>query len=212
MKIKSTLLVVATSLVFCSQSFAGDLLDRMLGMGGCGCAPSCCEAPAAGPGCGSDAAMASACSDPCARPRLVDFRFRINWAAIPRPNLFNRGCDAGCDTGCAPAAAPSCGTNGPIAAAPACGVNEVAAAPSCGADAAAADCGCAADPCCRPSLNLLGRLGNLRARIAARPRLLGGCCDSGISSCCESAAPACGTDAPAAAPAAAPIQPTPAAH
>lgn len=210
MKIKSTLLVVATSLVFCSQSFAGDLLDRMLGMGGAGCAPSCCEAPAAGPGCGSDAAMASACSDPCARPRLVDFRFRINWASIPRPNLFNRGCDSGCDTGyeTGPAAAPSCGTNGPIAAAPACGVNEVAAAPSCGTDAA--DCGCAADPCCGPSLNLLGRLGNLRARIAARPRLLAGCCDSGISSCSESAAPACGTDAPA--PAAAPIQPTPAAH
>ncbi len=200
MKIKSTLMVVAASLVLCSQSFAGDLLDRMLGMGGC-CAPSCCEAPAAGPGCGSDAAMASACCDPCARPRLVDFRFKINWCALQRPNLFNRGC---CDSGCGAAVAPSCGSNGPIAAGPSCGTNApVAAAPSCGADSAA--CGCAPDPCCRPSLNLLGRLGNLRARIASRPRLLGnGCCDDPCAtSCCGTAAPACGVDAP---------QPTPAAH
>jgi hypothetical protein len=186
-----------------------------LGMGGCGCAPSCCEAPAAGPGCGSDAAMASDCCDPCARPRLVDFRFRINWCSIPRPGLFNRGCDTGCDTGCGAAVAPACGTNAPMAAGPSCGVNAPAAAPSCGTEAA--DCGCATsacDPCCRPSLNLLGRLGNLRARIAARPRLLGGCCDPcATASCCETAAPACGVDAPAAAPASdAPVQPTPAAH
>jgi hypothetical protein len=218
MKIKSMLLVVAASLAFTSQSFAGDLLDRMLGMGGCGCAPSCCEAPAAGPGCGSDAATASACCDPCARPRLVDFRFRINWSAIPRPNLFNRlgsaGCDSGCDTGCAAPAGPSCGNNGPVAADPSCGNNgPVAADPSCGSNGAAApaagpscgadaaDCGCAAtaDPCCGPSLNLLGRLGNLRARIASRPRLIGACCDSGCdaapASCCgAAAAPACGTN------------------
>lgn len=211
MKIKSMLLVVAASLAFTSQSFAGDLLDRMLGMGGCGCAPSCCEAPAAGPGCGSDAATASACCDPCARPKLVDFRFRINWSAIPRPNLFNRlgsGCDTGCDTGCAAPAGPSCGNNGPVAADPSCGCNgpaAPAAAPSCGVDAA--DCGCAADPCCRPSLNLLGRLSNLRNRIASRPRLIGGCCDSGCASACDSgcgSAPACGVDAPA--------QPTPVAQ
>jgi hypothetical protein len=243
MKIKSTLLVVAASLAFAGQSYAGDLLDRMLGMGGCGCAPSCCDAPAAGPGCGSDAATAADCCDPCARPRLVDFRFRINWASIPRPNLFNRccdsGCDTGCDTGCAAPAAPSCGTNGPIAADPSCGnngpvaadpscgCNGATAAPSCGADAADCGCGAVADPCCRPSLNLLGRLSNLRARIASRPRLLGACCDSGITSCCDAgpasccgSAPACGVDAPAPAagepaaaePAAAPIQPTPAAH
>lgn len=207
MKIKSTLFVVAASLALCSQTFAGDLLDRMLGMGGCGCAPSCCEAPAAGPGCGSDAAMAADCCDPCARPRLVDFRFKINWGAFPRPNLFN-GCGTiGCDTGCAAPAAPTCGTNAPIAAGPSCGCNGTvaAAAPSCGADAT--DCGCAADPCCRPSLNLLGRLSNLRARIAARPRLFaGGCCDA-PADCCGTAAPACGVDAPAAA-----VQPTPAAE
>lgn len=215
MKIKSMLLVAAATLAFTSQSFAGDLLDRMLGMGGCGCAPSCCEAPAAGPGCGSDAATASACCDPCARPKLVDFRFRINWSAIPRPNLFNRCCDSGCDTGCAAPAGPSCGNNGRVAAGPSCGCNGAAAAgPSCGADAAACGCGATADPCCRPSLNLMGRLSNLRARIASRPRLLGGCCDAAASCCdagpasCCGSAPACGTDAPAAAP----VQPTPAAE
>jgi len=183
MKIKSTLFVVAASLVMCSQSYAGDLLDRMLGMGGCGCAPACCAAPVAGPGCGSDATFANDCCDPCARPRLVDFRFRMNWGGGHRHGLFNRG-DHCCDTGC----------GAPVMAAPTCGTNAVAVAPACGCDAAPACC----DPCCRPSLNLLGRLGGLRARMACRPRLFNGCCDPCGTSCCgPTMAPACGTDAPA---------------
>ena len=207
MKFKSTLIAVAATMLICSQSYAGDLLDRMLGMGGCGCQSSCCDAPVAGPGCGSDMIAAPSCGcdtgcDPCARPKLIDFRFKVNWCSLPRPCFggCSTGCDTGCDTGCAAPAAPACGCD--TVAAPACGCAPPAA-PACGCDtvAPAADCGCATtcDPCSRPCL--LDRLHMLRARIAARPRLFGGCCDMG---CCDSgcdtgcgvATPACGTDAP----------------
>ncbi len=226
MKIKSTLIAVAASLVMCSQSFGGDLLDRMLGMGGCGCETSCCDAPVAGPGCGSDMALA-ACDtgcDPCGRPKLIDFRFKINWRALPKPsfNFLNRGCNTGCDTGCdtgcaSPAAiAPACGSNNvrPVMASIGdCGCGSAAAAPSCGTDAAA--CGCeTADACgsCGPSFNLLSRLRGLRGRIAARPRLFSNCgggCDVGCDTGCGSsiATPACGSDMPSGS--AIPAQPAP---
>ena len=116
MKFKSTLIAVAATMLICSQSYAGDLLDRMLGMGGCGCQSSCCDAPVAGPGCGSDMIAAPSCGcdtgcDPCARPKLIDFRFKVNWCSLPRPCFggCSTGCDTGCDTGCAAPAAPACG-------------------------------------------------------------------------------------------------------
>lgn len=209
MNFKSTLIAVAASMLICSQSYAGDLLDRMLGMGGCGCQSSCCDAPVAGPGCGSDMVAAPSCGcdtgcDPCARPKLVDFRFRVNWCSLPRPCFgMGNGCNMGCDTGCA-APAADCGCAAP--AAPACGCDTVAApAADCGCDTGCDPC----DPCC--GFGLMDRLRNLRARIAARPRLFGGCCDMGCG--CDTGcgttivAPACGTDAPAPTPAA---QPAPA--
>lgn len=220
MKIKSTLIALAASLAVCSQSFGGDLLDRMLGMGGCGCETSCCDAPVAGPGCGSDMALA-ACDtgcDPCSRPKLIDFRFKINWQALPKPsfNFRNRGCNTGCNTGCDTGCDSGCASA--VVVAPTCGSNNVlpvmssigdcgcgsAAAPSCGTDVASS-CGCEAPAvdACAPSCNLLSRLRGLRGRIAARPRLFarcgGGCdtvCDSGCGS--SVAAPACGSDMPAA--------------
>ena len=47
-------IILTTTLVLgmmSSQSFGFDLLDRMLGMKGCGCATSCCEVE---PACGCD--------------------------------------------------------------------------------------------------------------------------------------------------------------
>lgn len=220
MKIQSTLFAVAATLALCSQSFGGDLLDRMLGMGGCGCQTSCCDAPAAGPGCGNDFAMGgcdTGCDTGC-RPKLVDFRFKINWQAMPRPafNFLNRGCNlgcgsvGGCDSGCG-TSAPACGSD--VISAPMMSIGDSGCG-SCGAPAASCGCGSApllggCDTGCGPSLQLFSRLRGLRGRIANRPRLFGNCglgacggCDTGCDSGCGStfapmAGPGCGSDMPA---------------
>jgi len=140
MKFNHALVAIIASVALCSQAEA-QLLNRIMGMGGCGSKTSCCDTPVAGPGCGTNAVAApcdtgcnDGCDTGCGRRKLVDFRFRINWDAIPRPAFRLRsfgcgGCDTGCDSGCGAPAAPACGTNAVSAGCGDCGTK---AAPSCG--------------------------------------------------------------------------------
>jgi len=81
MKFKIMVGSLVLGLGLCTQSFAFDLLDRMLGINGCGCnngcaAKSCCEKPA---GCAAPAACVQkpSCVAPaptCAAPAPTDVR------------------------------------------------------------------------------------------------------------------------------------------
>ena len=158
-----TLTMVLASSV-CSQSFGFDLLDRMLGMRGCGSASSCCDIgcpPPCDPGCGVEVAC-----DPCAAAP----------GCCPEPacgcevacDPCHAGPACGCEVACDPCACPPshCGKRGGLLSKlfshrkrsccdaavcePACGL-EVAcgpcgAAPGCCPEPA---CGCevACDPC-----------------------------------------------------------------
>jgi hypothetical protein len=101
----------------CTQSYGFELLDRMLGIGGCGCETKCCDAKAAR-GCSAKAAGCAAKSPTCCAQK-----------AAPAC-----GCEAKAPT-CVQKAAPTCGCE--AKAAPTCGCE--AKAPTCGADPA---CGC----------------------------------------------------------------------
>ncbi len=70
------------------QSFGFDLLNRMLGGHGCGCASTCCDTSIAGPSCGSELAGC----DPCGK------------GAGPSCGAELAACDP-----CSKAAGPSCG-------------------------------------------------------------------------------------------------------
>jgi hypothetical protein len=197
MKLRVTLAAMLASMAICSQGFGFDLLDRMLGGSGCGCASSCCATPVGpscgadngcgagcggmiGPSCGADngcGGMGLGCGNGC-RKKLLDFDVRcvslpvivpkINLPKIRLPKL-NRGC-GGC--------ADPCGGNGCANMGPSCGADNGCgagcgcgnAAPSCGADngcGAGAGCGC----------------GNVGPSCGA---------DNGCG--CGNAAPSCGAD------------------
>ena len=135
-------LVLGASL--CTPSFAGGLLDRMLGLKGAGCDSTCCDTGCAvDPSCGCESASGCAADPSC-------------------------GCESACGSGCA--ADPSCGCESPCAADPSCGCESgCAAAPSCGCETGCSkprrkplmellaalkpsksccDTGCATDPSC----------------------------------------------------------------
>ena len=92
------------SVGLCGQGFSAELLDRMLGLNGCGCtsccAPKCCEKTccATEPSCSAPAGCTAAADPSC--------------------------CAKAADPSCCAAAAPSCGH----AAAPSCGCGRAAAA------------------------------------------------------------------------------------
>lgn len=189
MKWNIAIATLVATFTLCSQSYGYDLLDRMLGGSGCGCASSCCEAsvsccdtgPACGcdnvgPACGCDMTGPSCgcdnacdpCASSCGRKPLIS----INLPKIrPLFKRCNSGCASACDTSCGCDVVASCGCDNT----PTCGCNT---APTCGCD-----------PCsscnsgCKPKL----RLGLLDKIFASR----GGCgCGGGCEATCG--ADACG--------------------
>jgi len=201
-------------LSLCTQSFGFDLLDRMLGVNGCGAdtAKSCCVA---GPKCGADPSGCTSKGDSCGRQRLCTKKIDLS----SLKGHCNRGCgDKGCAKGgnggcankgcaapaaagptCAAAAAPSCAAK--AAAAPTCAAAAAptcaaAAAPSCGADHGA--CKSACRQICRPGLldRLMSIDLNCKKKSCSNGCTNGGCANKGCAA--PAAAPACGCDGHAA--------------
>jgi hypothetical protein len=170
----------------CTQSFGFELLDRMLGIGGCGCdaAPTCCAAPKGG------------CDSKCGGHH-----------GLLAGRCCNKGCDGkgGCD-----AAGAKCGCE---AAAAKCGCD--AAAAKCGCDNGhGKKCGCdnGCNKCRQPLFGHrccdkgcgnkcdggCGAKGGCDSGCGAK----GGCaaaakcgCDAAAATCgCEAKGPACGCD------------------
>lgn len=203
----------------CTQSFGFDLLDRMLGVNGCGCdggAKSCCEA---GPSCAAPAGCASkgGCDDGCGRGRCC--AKKCDPCATKRcchRDRCGKGCGNGCANGCAnkgcaaPApscAAPSCAAPAPTCAAPSCAAPAPtcgAAAPSCGCDNGHKHCG---SKCCKQICRqgLLDRLFSCHRGCDSCDKgcTKGGCTNGCANKGCAApaptcAAPACGCDGGAA--------------
>lgn len=171
MKWKTLVGTMVLGVSLCTPSFAGGLLDRMLGMKGCGCDSTCCDtAPAcsAKPSCGCE----SACGNGC--------------GAAP-----SCGCESACGNGCA--AAPSCGSG--CGAAPSCGCeSSCAAAPSCGCETSCCK------PRRKPLLELLNAIQCKQRSLFSchKGGCDSGCAPScGCESACGSgcgAAPSCGCE------------------
>ena len=102
MKNRMFILSVVLSACFSAQSFGFELLDRMLGVHGCGCAANCCETTCCEtsccettccdvvPGCGREAPVCG-CDTGCCEKRGC-----LDWLLGSR-----RGCNScGCDNGC----------------------------------------------------------------------------------------------------------------
>ncbi len=125
MKWNTMVSTLVLGFALCTQSYGFELLDRMLGIGGCGCETKCCETKA---GCGVKASCAVKPTCGCeAKPA----------GCAVKPTC---GCDAK-PAGCA--VKPTCGCDAKPAG--------CAAKPSCGTDAGC-DNGCRKARCCRPCL------------------------------------------------------------
>ena len=222
-----TLTIVLASSVG-SQSFGFDLLDRMLGMRGCGSSASCCDTgcdtPLCEPACGCEVAGDPYGCDPC------------GCAAEPACGLDAAcGCAepvCGCEAPCDPCGAdPACGCEvacDPCGCDSGCGKQggllsklfshgkssccDSACEPACGLEAAcdpcAADpvCGCevvACDPCgCDSGCS---KRGGLLSKLFGNLHGKSSCCDAGCDGCGCGVAPMNGH-----APSAAPMPPAPA--
>ncbi len=177
-------LVLGASL--CTPSFAGfGLLDRMLGLKGCGCDSTCCDTGCgAAPSCGCENACAADPSCGCESAPACG----SGCGAAP-----SCGCESApaCGSGCG--AAPSCGCESACGAAPSCGC-ESACAPSCGCETA----------CCKPRRKPLLEL--LRAVECKKQNLISKLksrhcgCDTGCEPTCG-VDPSCGCESACAAPA-----------
>ena len=187
---------IVLSASVCTQSFGLELLDRMLGVGGCcsnGCAsaaPACgCDSGSAvDPGCGCDNGCAvdpacgcdSGCAPACGSCATT---------SCCKGGLLKRLLGNRCKRNCGSCATVTCCDSG-CAADPACGC---AADPACGCDAgcsAAACCSaptCCSTKCCREGL--LKRLLGNRCKRGCGSCATVTCCDSGCA-----ADPACGCD------------------
>lgn len=223
----------------CSQSFGFDLLDRMLGVRGCGSSSNCCDTTGdmacCEPACGCETACAPDCVDPCEPDPCVD---PCDPCADPCDpcdpcarkkggllgNLFScdlfkkkNCCDDGCCGTCGEADCcdPACVEADPCCPDPVCGCEApVAACDPC--DPCADPCGdpmCnTCDPCdpCDPCNKKSGcLLDKLFGNLGFKKNCCDGC-DSGCNDCCPE--PVCGcepTIAPAAEPAAAAINAAP---
>ena len=158
---------VVLGLGLCAPSYGFDLLDRMLGAGGCGCETQCCE-PAGccdkGPSC-CDVGPSCCDSAPCCQK-----------SCHRRGGLFGghhhrgNGCCAKDACGCE---APSCCDKAPSCCEPAC-----------------CEPACCEPACCQPSCKK-------RCRPCLLERIFGcrkSCCDSGCNAC-DSCTVSCGCDA-----------------
>lgn len=163
-------LVLGASL--CTPSFAGGLLDKLLGLKGCGCDSTCCDTGcAADPSCGVENACGAGCG---AGPSC----------GCESAPACGGGCGAAPSCGCE--SAPACG-NG--CGAPTCGVESACGAgPSCGCETAPS-CGCETS-CCKPRrkplLELLHAVECKKKALISKLHVCKKGCDSG---CCE---PSCG--------------------
>ena len=107
-----------------TQSFGGDLLDRMLGNNYSGCSDkvSCCDTPCAdpGPSCGCETGcdvQCVPCKPKCRKTPLLDL---LRGCTKCKKSACDGGCDATCaDPGCAD---PACGCE--QAADPGCGCEQ----------------------------------------------------------------------------------------
>jgi len=203
-------MVVASSV--CTQSFGFDLLDRMLGMKGCGSSTSCCEAPSCDDNCCEPAcgAETSCCESLCSEPACGAETICCEPAGCePACGCETSFCEApSCDTQCCEPKEKLCtgllsklfGKKGssscceaPSCCEPACGCETASCEPTC-CEAPSCDTGCCSS---KKSGGLLSKLfGNLSCGKKSD------CCDMGCDSVCNSG---CGCGAPYAAPVAAPI-------
>ena len=238
---KRTILVATLVLgsSVCSQSFGFDLLDRMLGLKGCGAHSTCCDTVVCDTGAyGCAAEPACGCEAPC------------GGSCVAEPAC---GCEAPCGGACG-CAEPACGIEAPCAPAcePTCGAAAACCGKGhrgllhklfgnhCGGGGCDAGCGCVAEPACgleapcgsgygcaAPACGCevagpvgcdSGCCGSKRPHLLAR--LFGGHgCDSGCDAGCCDTMPSCGCSstgmaAPVAAPPvqiqdAAPMPPAP---
>ncbi len=163
---KRTMMMMTLVLGCCisSQSYGFDLLDRMLGIKGCGSASACCDSgcdtacceaePACGceapaccePACGSEVACcaeptcgAPACCEAPSCDTCCDPCAKKSCGGL-LSKLFNcNKCNTGCDS-----CEPACGCEAPSCCAePACGCEAPACEPACGCEVAAG-CDCSA--------------------------------------------------------------------
>ncbi len=169
MKLNMLIGTLVLGTTFCAPSFAGGLLDRMLGLKGSGCDSSCCDTGCAvDPSCGCEiASCGGGCEPTC-------------------------GVEMSACGGCG-SSDPSCGCE--IAACDPCG----SAAPSCGCEISACDpCGSTCKPRRKPLLELLGKVRCKQKALVSHlmsPKCGG--CDTGCAapSCgCEVADPTCGCE------------------
>lgn len=198
-----TLTMVLASSV-CSHSYGFDLLDRMLGMKGCGTSGSCCEAPCddntcCEPACGAESTGCglTSCEPACGCESKHGSCLN---------GLFNHGKnECGCESACESACEPACGcesthgscltgllNHGKNGCEPACGCeSSLCGDTSCGCETA-----CAADPCCdsQGCGAKKGCCGGLLSKLFNKKGH--GCCDSdpcevacGCETACET--PAC---------------------
>ncbi len=166
-------MVVASSV--CTQGFGFDLLDRMLGMKGCGSSTACCEAPVCEPTCGLEAPCGGCDSDfGCAPACEPDCGCEAPCG----------GCDSGCGLlkgnllgGCNSCAEPTCGCEiADCGCAPAC-------EPACGCEIAACEPSCCDSGCSIGKGGLLSKLFNGKG--------CNSCCEAPCEIACE---PACGCE------------------
>jgi len=174
-------LVIGASLS--GQSFGFDLLNRMLGGNGSGCASSCCDTSVSGPSCGSE--MAGCGAGPSCGSEMA------GCAAAP-------SCGAGPSCGAELASCDPC--SGAAGCGPTCGA-EMASCDPC-AGSAGPSCGCEAPKkkcCSKPILGLLkGIKAEMRAvKCSLSKPIFSRChkgCDAGCDPC-GSGDPSCGAEA-----------------
>jgi len=159
MKFKVLVGALVLGLGLCTQTFAFDLLDRMLGINGCGCnsgcaAKSCCTKPAdcaqkpscaaAAPTCGADNGCNKGCKSNCCRKIRCSNKCNSGCAAptcgAAAPSC---GCEKACKQGCKDRCRPclldrlfSCNSSCKPKCASGCS-KGCAAAPTCGSNSAA---------------------------------------------------------------------------
>jgi len=163
-------LVLGSSI--CTQSFGFDLLDRMLGVKGCG-SNACCDIGCAEPTCGCEAPCEIACEPTCgAESKGCGLLDKLGGGCL-EPTC---GCEAPA-CGCAELACePTCGCEAPceVACEPTCGC-EAPCEPECGCEVASCDSGCCG----------MSKRGGLLSKLFKGKLCSSHSCDS----CCEM--PAC---------------------
>ncbi|QDT02321.1 hypothetical protein K227x_06970 [Rubripirellula lacrimiformis] len=192
-------LTMVLGCTLCTQSFGFDLLDRMLGIKGCGSAASCCDTGcdipscAVEPNCGCEAPSCDTGCNSCDKGCGLLGKLHAK-SCLSEPNC---GCEApacgcevpSCDTGCN-SCDKGCGLLGKLHAKsclsePTCGCE----APTCGCEAPA-PCGCESVPSCDSGCGCSTKKCGLLSKMFSCNKG----CDAGCDSSCGGCAiePSCG--------------------